>query len=201
MKKFTGKNKEEALNIASAELNVPVENIYVDDVVENKGLFGRIKSVEITCFTDAMIIEFVQDYLKKIITLMGLDVSLTTNYSEGIIKIKIITNNNSIIIGKNGETLQALNEVCRCAANSTFKRRIRILLDVNDYKDEKYAKLVSIAKREAIRVAKTKITAELAPMSSDERRVIHNSLVHFRHVRTVSIGEGKERHITIEYVE
>ena len=63
MKKFTGKNKEEALNIASAELNVPVENIYVDDVVENKGLFGRIKSVEITCFTDAMIIEFVQDYL------------------------------------------------------------------------------------------------------------------------------------------
>ena len=201
MKKFTGKNKEEALNIASAELNVPVENIYVDDVVENKGLFGRIKSVEITCFTDAMIIEFVQDYLKKIITLMGLDVSLTTNYSEGIIKIKIITNNNSIIIGKNGETLQALNELCRCAANSTFKRRIRILLDVNDYKDEKYAKLVSIAKREAIRVAKTKITAELAPMSSDERRVIHNSLVHFRHVRTVSIGEGKERHITIEYVE
>ena len=132
---------------------------------------------------------------------MGLDVSLTTNYSDGIIKIKIVTNNNSIIIGKNGETLQALNEVCRCAANSTFKRRIRILLDVNDYKDEKYAKLVSIAKREAIRVAKTKITAELAPMSSDERRVIHNSLVHFRHVRTVSIGEGKERHITIEYVE
>lgn len=201
MKKFTGKTKEDALNNASIELNVPVENIYIDNVIENKGLFGRIKSVEIECFTDAMIVEFVQDYLKQIITLMGLDVSLTTNYTDGLIKIKLVTSNNSIIIGKDGETLQALNEVCRCAANATFKRRVRILLDVNDYKSEKYTKLIALAKRQASKVAKTKITAELSPMSSDERRAIHNALVHFRNVKTISVGEGKERHITIEYVD
>lgn len=201
MKKFIGKNQEEALNNAATELNVPVENIYVHSVVENKGLFGRIKSVEVTCFTDVMIVEFVENYLKNVIELMGIEVSLSTSYSDGLIKIKLSTSNNSIIIGKDGGTLQALNEICRCAANATFKKRVRILLDVNDYKQDKYAKLISLAKREAVKVRKTKITASLSPMSADERRAIHNALISFKNVRTVSVGEGRDRHITIEYVD
>lgn len=200
MKKFVGKTKEDALAIAAIELNVPVENIYVDSVVENKGLFGRIKNVEVTCYTDAMVVEFVQTYLQKIIEMMGIEVKMTPSFSDGLIRIKLSTNHNSILIGKDGETLHALNEICRCAANSTFKKRVRILLDINDYKTDKYAKLISIAKREAIKVSKTKITASLSPMSADERRAIHNALISFKHVKTVSVGEGKDRHITIEYV-
>ena len=200
MKKFIGKTKDDALNKAAAELNVPVENIYVDSVEEHKGLFGRIKNVEITCYSDAMVLEFVVNYLKNIIETMGIEVNLTPSYSDGLIRIKLSTNHNSILIGKDGETLQALNEICRSAANATFKKRIRVLLDINDYKTEKYSKLISIAKREAIKVSKTKITASLSPMSADERRAVHNALVSFRHVKTVSVGEGKARHITIEYV-
>ena len=202
MRKFIGKTQEEALNNAAAELNVPVENIYIDSVEEiKKGLFGLVKNIEITCYTDSMIVEFVQDYLRKIIEQMGIEANMTPSYSDGLIKIKLSTNHNSILIGKDGETLQALNEVCRCAANSTFKKRVRVLLDINDYKQEKYSKLISIAKREAIKVSKTKVTASLSPMSADERRAIHNALVSFRHVKTVSVGEGKNRHITIEYVD
>ena len=201
MKKFVGKTKEEALALAATELNVPVENIYVDEVVENKGLFGRIKSVEVTCYTDAMIVEFVQDYLKRIIEKMGIEVKTNPSYTDGLIRIKLTTNHNSILIGKDGETLQALNEVCRNAANATFKKRVRILLDINDYKQEKYSKLISIAKREASKVAKTKITASLSPMSADERRAVHNALVTFKHVKTVSEGEGRNRHITIVYID
>ena len=202
MRKFIGKTQEEALNNAAAELNVPVENIYIDSVEEiKKGLFGLVKNIEITCYTDSMIVEFVQDYLRKIIEQMGIEANMTPSYSDGLIKIKLSTNHNSILIGKDGETLQALNEVCRCAANSTFKKRVRVLLDINDYKQDKYSKLISIAKREAIKVSKTKVTASLSPMSADERRAIHNALVSFRHVKTVSVGEGKNRHITIEYVD
>ena len=200
MKTFLGKTKDEALEKAAAELNVPVENIYVDSYVENKGLFGRIKNVEVTCYTDAMVVDFVVTYLKNIIESMGIEVTLTPSYSDGLIRIKLSTNHNSILIGKDGETLQALNEVCRSAANATYKKRIRVLLDINDYKQEKYSKLISIAKREAVKVSKTKITASLSPMSADERRAVHNALVSFKHVKTVSVGEGKNRHITIEYV-
>ncbi len=201
MKQFVGKTQNDALALAAASLNVPVENIYVDSVKENKGLFGRIKSVEVTCFTDAMIVEFVVDYLKNIIEKMGIEVELTPSFQDGLIRVKLSTNHNSILIGKDGETLQALNEVCRSATNATFKKRVRILLDINDYKKDKYSKLISIAKREAIKVSKTHVTASLSPMSADERRAIHNALVSFRNVKTVSIGEGKDRHITIEYVK
>jgi len=201
MKTYSAKTKEEALALASEELNVPVENIYISNEEETKGLFGKVKSVDVTVFTDAMIIEYVQEYLKTIIETAGIsNVKLTPSYSEGLIRVKISCDNNSILIGKNGRTLQALNEVCRSATSSVFKKRVRILLDINDYKEDKYSKIISIAKREAGRVAKTKITAELDPMSADERRVIHNALVNFKHVRTVSAGEGKDRHITIEYV-
>ena len=201
MKTFIGKTKEEVLEVAAKELNVPVENIYIDSIVENNGLFGRIKSVEVTCYTDAMVVEFVQDYLRKIIEQMGIEVKMTPSYTDGLIRIKLSTNHNSILIGKDGETLQALNEVCRNAANATFKKRVRILLDINEYKQEKYSKLISIAKREAVKVSKTKITATLSPMSADERRAIHNALVSFKHVKTVSSGEGKDRRITIVYVD
>ena len=132
---------------------------------------------------------------------MGIEVKMTPSYTDGLIRVKLSTNHNSILIGKDGETLQALNEICRNAANATFKRRVRILLDINEYKQEKYGKLISIAKREASKVAKTKITVSLPPMSADERRAIHNALVPFKHVKTVSNGEGKNRHITIIYVE
>lgn len=202
MRKFIGKTQEEALNNAAAELNVPVENIYIESVEEiKKGLFGLVKNIEVTCYTDAMIVEFVQEYLKNIIESMGIEVTITPNYSDGLIKLKITTNHNSILIGKDGETLQALNEICRCAANATFKKRVRVLLDINDYKQDKYSKLISIAKREAVKVSKTKVTASLSPMSADERRAIHNALVTFKHVKTISVGEGKSRHITIEYVD
>ena len=167
MKKFVGKTQVDALNLAAAELNVPVENIYVDSVVENKGLFGRIKSVEVTCYTDSMVVEFVQEYLRKIIESMGIEVKMNPSFTDGLIRIKLSTNHNSILIGKDGETLQALNEICRCAANATFKKRVRILLDINDYKQDKYSKLIHIDKREAIKVSKTKITDSLSPMSAD----------------------------------
>ena len=132
MKTYTAKTKEEALELAANELNVPVENIYVDSVTENKGLFGRIKSVDVTCYTDAMVVEFVQDYLRKIIEQMGIEVKMNPSYTDGLIRIKLSTNHNSILIGKDGETLQALNEVCRNAANATFKKRVRILLIQSD---------------------------------------------------------------------
>ena len=201
MKFFVGKTVEEALAKASEELNSPVENITYEVINETKSLLGLKKKVEISAYTDAMIIEFVQNYIKDIIEALGLEVSLATKYEDGFIRIKISTNHNSILIGKNGRTLQALNQVVRCATNFTFKKRVRILLDINDYKEEKYAKLASIAKREAIRVSKTKITAVLDPMTADERRAVHNAIANFKNVKTISEGEAKNRHITIVYEE
>lgn len=201
MKHYSGKTLQEVLEKASNELNVPVENLYYEVTEEKSSFLGLKKSVEVQIYTDAMVVEFVCDYLKTIIESMGLEVSLTPRFEDGLIRVKIQTNHNSILIGKSGRTLQALNEIARCAASSVFKKRVRILLDINDYKEEKYGKLVALAKREANKVRKTKITVTLDPMSADERRIIHNALANYANVTTISEGEGKQRHLTIVYKE
>jgi spoIIIJ-associated protein len=110
------------------------------------------------------------------------------------------TNHNSILIGKNGRTLQALNELVRLATSNHFKKRFRILLDINEYKDNKYDKVTAIARRVARDVVKTKIDVTLEPMPADERRVVHNALTGMPNIKTESVGEGHRRAICIRYV-
>ena len=115
--------------------------------------------------------------------------------------MKIYSSNNSILIGKNGKTLQALNELTKIAVSNHFHRRFRILLDINGYKDNKYGKLRHIARKCAYEVQKTKTTYTFDPMPADERRAIHNACGGISHVKTESVGEGTHRQVKIIYVE
>ncbi|NCU33558.1 MAG: KH domain-containing protein, partial [Candidatus Moranbacteria bacterium] len=139
--------------------------------------------------------------LKKVILAFEIAPEFAPTINEDIIHIEISTNHNSILIGKNGRTLQALNELVKLALSVRFKKRIRVLLDINDYKSEKYTKVISIAKRAAKEVQRTKVDALLDPMPADERRVIHNALSHFNNIKTESTGAGHHRQIAIKYVE
>ena len=145
------------------------------------------------------VISFAKDYLLTIIANYDLEGTVTEKYENNIIHLTIDTNHNSILIGKNGKTLQALNDVCRYAVASKFKKHYRILLDINEYKNEKYAKLSRIAKRVAKEVLHTKQTVHLDPMPADERRIVHNSLTKFKNISTQSEGNGNRRHIVISY--
>ncbi len=202
MKYFTGKSVEEALEKASQEFDVPAENINYEVVEETSSFLGLKKKVQISAYTEAMVVEYILDYLKTVIEAVGLKVnSIRPKLEEGFIRVLIDTDHNSILIGKNGRTMQALNQLVRSAANKEFKKRVRVLIDINGYKEDKYKKLESLARREAVKVSKTKITAVLDPMTADERRIVHNVVSNFKNVKTVSEGEGNKRHITIVYVK
>ncbi|MBR5005393.1 MAG: protein jag, partial [Erysipelotrichaceae bacterium] len=107
--------------------------------------------------------------------------------------------NNAILIGKNGQTLQSINAVVRAAANAEFKRRFRVLVDVNGYKESRYEKVKALAKRIAKTVQRTKDDASLDPMPNDERKAIHQVLADMPHIVTQSEGEGAARHLKIMY--
>ena len=66
---------------------------------------------------------------------------------------------------------------------------------------KKYKKITFLAKKAAREVIQTKATVKLDPMTSDERRVVHNVLAKFSHIETESVGEGKTRAVTIKYVD
>ena len=184
---------------ASEELSVPVEELNYEVVEDKKGLF--VKKVSINVYELADVVEFAEQYIINAIATFGITATTKTVLKEDIINISIDTDHNSILIGRNGKTLQALNELVRLSTSSKFKKRYRLLLDINDYKDGRYDKVVSIAKRTAKEVLKTRVDATLDPMPADERRIVHQALTSFKNIKTESAGEGRNRAIVIRYVE
>jgi spoIIIJ-associated protein len=198
MKTYTAKTLEEVLAQAEKELNIPANDLSYKIVDEKTGIFSRKLVVEVYEVADA--IAFAEAYLIKILSQMGIDVTAKTTLKDDIINITINSSRNPILIGKNGVTLQALNELVRLSTSSKFKKRFRILLDVNDYKEAKYDKVVAIAKRIARDVTRTKVDVTLDPMPADERRMVHGALTGMPNIKTESVGEGHHRAICIRYI-
>lgn len=200
MKTYTAKTVEDAIKLATEELGVEEIDLVFQIIEEKNGLFSKKATIQVYELSDA--IEYANQYIKDVIQSLGIsDVEAKSSLEDDVIRIEINTNHNPILIGKNGVTLQALNEIVRLAVSSKFKRRYRILLDVGEYKDKKYSHIASIARKAAKEVQKTKIDVTLNPMPSDERRIVHNALSRFSHIRTESFGEGRNRAVTIKYSE
>lgn len=199
MKKYEGKSIEEALAKASEELNVPSEKLKYEVVSETKSLFKRNVVIGIVEFED--VLNFTKEYISKLLESIGLQADIELNVDEDLIHVDMTSESDaSKIIGKSGETLKAFNELTRSVLFNKFGKHYRVLLNINNYKDQKYEKIISLATRVARTVKRTKITADLSPMTSDERRVIHNALSDDVHIKTISVGSGRDRHITIQYV-
>jgi spoIIIJ-associated protein len=198
MKIYQAKTIEEAVNLAAQELGILPNDVNFAVQEEKKGLFKKV-TIEVYETSDA--IEFAENYIKDVTNALGIDSETTTSLREDIIHISINSDHNPILIGKNGKTLQALNELTRLAVSSKFKKRFRILLDINDYKDGKYSRVAFAARKAAKEVQKTKMDAMLEPMPADERRVVHNALANFSHIKTESAGEGYHRAVVIKYID
>ena len=199
MKIYTGKTVEEALQIAAEEQGVAVDDLIYSVSDKKKGLFAKKLMVEVYDFSD--IVRFAEDYVLKVIDNLGIESTLHTVLDNDIIRITIDSTHNPILIGKNGKTLQALNELTKLAVSNHFKKRFRILLDINGYKDEKYFRLKKMARKLAHEVQKTKTTYTFEAMPADERRIIHNACSGMPNIRTESTGEGTHRQVQIIYVD
>ena len=199
MKLYTAKTLEECLATASEELETPVEDIIYTVVEEKKGLFSKKVTISVEEISD--VIEFAENYIKDVCHALGLDASLKTFYRDNIIKILIETNRNAVLIGNNGISLQSLNELTKLAVSTKFKRKFKILLDIGNYKEKKYRSVIFVAKKAAKEVLSTHVDVKLNPMTPDERKKIHNVLSSWKHIKTESVGDGKERAIVIKYTE
>ena len=156
MEVYTGKTVEEALEEASKELQTPVRDLIYIVLDKKTGLFAKKFQVEVYNLSD--VIRFAEDYLLKVTDALGIESSVRSSLDDDVIRISIDSTHNPILIGKNGVTLQALNELVKLATNNHFHKRFRILLDINGYKDNKYGKLARLARKLARDVQKTKTT-------------------------------------------
>ena len=199
MQVYLGKTVDEALQKASEETGTPIQDLIFIDSGKTVGLFSKKVQIEVYNLSDVIL--YAEDYLLNAIDSLGIESSVKSKLDNDVIRITIDSTHNPILIGKNGVTLQALNELVKLSTNNHFHRRFRILLDINGYKDNKYYRLEKLARKCAKDVQKTKTTYTFEPMPADERRAIHNALGGWRNIRTESIGEGTHRQVQIIYVE
>ena len=200
MREFSAKTVELCLDKASSELNVEKDKLTYEVVEEKKGFLGINKKATIKVYEFIDVVYYAEEYLKNVCKALGLEISLKSFTKDEIIKILIETNENNLLIGPKGVTLQSLNELVKLAVNSKFKKKFRILLDISDYKDKKYRRSIATAKKIAKEVLKTHVDVKLDPMTPDERKKVHTALASFKNIKTESIGDGKDRGIVIKYI-
>jgi spoIIIJ-associated protein len=199
MNKYEGKSEEEALAKACTDLKVSDPKTLNYQVISvKKTLFSKTVTIGIYSVNDVIV--FADDYIKRCLHALGLEGSTEAKYEEGVIKLNIVCDRNKNVIGRNGDTLRSINELTRSACFNRFGGHYRILLNCDGYKETKYDKFVSMAKHYADEVRRTHVTAILDPMTSDERRVIHQALTGVPNIKTQSLGTGHKRHVTIQYV-
>lgn len=198
MKMYSAKTLADCLKQASEELNVPENELIYSVVEEKKGLFSKKVTISVEETSDVIL--FIEEYIKDVCHALGLDASAKTFYRDNLIKVLIETNHNSILIGNNGKSLESLNELVKLAVSQKFRRKFRILLDIGNYKDKKYSRVIHEAKKVAKEVLSTHVDAKLEPMTPDERKKVHNALTSWKNIKTESIGDGKNRAVVIKYV-
>ncbi len=199
MKSYSGKTVEEALELAANEMSVPASELIYSVQEKKKGLFSKKVVIDVYDLSD--VIRYAEDYILSVIDSLEIESTLSSRLDNNIIRITIDSTHNPILIGKKGQTLQAINELTKLAVSNHFKKRFRILLDINGYKDSKYIKLSRMARRAAKEVQTTMTTYTFEPMPADERRAIHNACAGMDHIKTESIGEGTHRQVQILYVD
>ena len=130
IKTYTAKTLDEVLKQACSDLNCSQEELIYEVTLEKKGLFS--KKVEIKAYCFQTVIDFVQNYLKTILTDMNLElVEVEMNVQDGRIKANLNTDHNPILIGKGGAILRAINVIVKNAVLNTFKKRYEVDVDIS----------------------------------------------------------------------
>lgn len=201
----TGKTVEEALELALVELNVSREEIDYEILeVPAKALFGfiggKLAKVRVTVKPQVETVDPVtkaKDLLQNIFKTMKIEVSIEKISSDEGVTLNLRGDDLGVLIGKHGQTLDALQYLVNLAANRDCEARIRIILDVEDYRKRRAETLSNLAMRLADKVKRRGEKVVLEPMSPHERKIIHMAFQNDDSISTYSEGEEPFRKVVI----
>ncbi|RTE06687.1 RNA-binding cell elongation regulator Jag/EloR [Paenibacillus whitsoniae] len=202
MKKIvvTGKTVELAVKSGLAQWQVSEERVHIHILEQpSKGLFGLIgvkeAKVELELIPDPLeeAIAFLQDMFEA----MHISITIDTHKDrEGYI-LNMSGSELGILIGKRGQTLDALQYLVNIVANRYANSHFRIILDAENFRERRKKTLEELALRLANRVLKSKKEVILEPMNSQERKIIHAELQGHPSIKTYSKGEEPNRRVVI----
>ena len=183
--KFQAKSEEGLLEKALKELNVKEDEILTKVYEEKGGLFsGKKYTLEVVKLSD--IANVGKEVLDELLKGMGIKANIETKLRESQIKYEIFSQSNSLLIGKKGHILDAIQTYVRQAIFNTVDLYVNITIDVERYKEKQNYFLEKKVKKIARDVTLSKVDVKLDPMNSYERKVVHSALQGFKYIKTES---------------
>lgn len=200
----SAKTVEEAIKQTLSELNLEREQVEVEILEEaSRGFFGLIgaKDAKIKVSEIKNIEKLAKEFLEKIVTSMDLEASIETKREKNTLFIDvkgIDPDDKGIIIGKRGNTLDAMQYLLSLFINKEEEDYIKIVLDIEGYREKREKTLVRLAQRMSDKAVSNGIQVKLEPMNPYERRIIHSTLQSNRKIKTFSEGNEPYRRVVIE---
>ena len=213
-KGFLGFGKKDALvrvyfeegtaeNIAVAEEVVSVVETVTESMVDTV----ETETTEIPVVVEDGITKAEQDFIADtgkefllgMFGKMGLSVQIEKLTTKDKITFQVHGEDLGILIGKHGQTLDAIQYLTNLVANKEVRRRCQIVVDVENYRSRREETLIQLAHRLGAKVRRTLQKIALEPMNAFERKIIHVALQNEKHIKTDSEGQEPYRHIVIYY--
>lgn len=198
--RFEAKAMNEAtVRYAADELKVNKDFVELNVIEEKVGLLRINKTFIVEATIRFDVVRDSIKYLQQILDDMQLEAAVEARIvADHEITFVVNTNENPILIGKNGKTLDAIQTLLKNYINLFTDEHYVVLVDIGGYKEQRKKQLEILATKTAKEVAKTKVEAKLGKMNAYERRVIHTKLADWRDVTTESEGEEPNRCVVIK---
>ena len=200
LSKYEGKTLEEATEKCLEELNVTEKDLYIKQSETEAKLF-KAKKIIIEAIKKQDIIDYIKNYIKELDKSFNIEIKSEVNENEDIIKVVLISNNNPILIGKDGKNIEALQLLLRNSIKNQIGIDIKVNVDASNYKKKKEEYFEREIKKILKEVQKTHMETKLDPMNSYNRRLVHNLASKFKNIKTESVGEEPNRYTIIKYEE
>ena len=199
---FTGKTLEEALTNAAVSLGVPSDELEYTVIEEaSSGFLGifNTKPARIKVTKKKTVEDVVNTFLGDMFKAMNMEVSVDIKVDEvsETVEINLTGDDMGLLIGKRGQTLDALQYIVRLVINKEIGGYLKVKVDTENYRERRKETLESLAKNIAYKVKRTKRSVTLEPMNPYERRIIHSALQNDKFVATKSEGEEPYRHVVV----
>lgn len=191
---------DEAIKMAAEELKLSKDEFDVEVLEESsKGFLGILggKQAKIRAAEKPSRIKTAKRFLEEVTEKIGLKTNVIVHEEDDLVKMTLNGANLGSLIGRRGETLDALQYLTNLVANKQAHERKKIVLDAEGYRQRREETLITLARRLADKVARTGTSVILEPMNPQERRIIHTALQNDQKVQTLSEGEDPFRKVVI----
>ncbi|MCK5093490.1 MAG: KH domain-containing protein [Spirochaetes bacterium] len=200
IREYEGRTEREAVKRAVEDLGVNGEKLKIEVITEKSKFFSFGSTVKIRVYLDDIedtVSNKVGKFLQGMFQKIGVDISVQTIEETGKLYVEIISDSAGIIIGKRGKTLEALQLITNIIVNKDKEKWIKVILDIENYRDKRENTLTDLAVKVAGKVKKTGKFQILEPMNPFERRIIHMALQNDPRIITKSEGAGNLKKVKI----